>query len=341
MLGESAAQGTPAPAFGFARILEVMLAREHPGRRFEVVNVAMRGINSHVIREIAAECGRFEPDLFLIYMGDQRDGRPPFPEPGVEPHALPAPAPCQPWARSTGWRNCIGTRRARWARNRPGASRTWNSPAEPSRCRGAPQRRAVYDNFQANLEDILRAGRAARRRCCLDGGGQRCRISRRWRRFTGRLDGGRSGAAGKPLTLVGRQRQRRAVFSPGPSPITGKPSAWTIISRPPLQPGAERTRPGADGRRPGSGSCWPANGTRCRSRADERLNRIIREAAAAGKSAVWCWWTRKRLSRTEAARAGGLPGNKLFYEHVHLTFDGDYLLGRQLRGTRRGGSRPG
>jgi tetratricopeptide (TPR) repeat protein len=70
VLGESAALGDPAPAFGFTRILEVMLQERYPGRRIEVVNAAVTAINSHAIREIAAECGRLQPDLFLIYMGN-------------------------------------------------------------------------------------------------------------------------------------------------------------------------------------------------------------------------------------------------------------------------------
>src|SRR5689334_16740897 len=38
VLGESAAQGTPEPAFGFARILEFMLRSAFPQQQFEVVN---------------------------------------------------------------------------------------------------------------------------------------------------------------------------------------------------------------------------------------------------------------------------------------------------------------
>src|SRR6266702_2855142 len=46
ILGESAALGTPAPPFGFGRILEVMLREQYPNRRIEVINAAMRGIDS-------------------------------------------------------------------------------------------------------------------------------------------------------------------------------------------------------------------------------------------------------------------------------------------------------
>src|ERR1041385_4213534 len=53
ILGESAAAGTPDPAFGFARMLDLMLQDAYPSNHCEVLNVAMRGIDSHIIRQIA------------------------------------------------------------------------------------------------------------------------------------------------------------------------------------------------------------------------------------------------------------------------------------------------
>ena len=82
VLGESAAMGTPDPSFGFARILEVMLRRAYPARRFEVVNAAVRGINSHLILPIARECAEHEPDLFVIYAGNNEMTGLYAPEPG-------------------------------------------------------------------------------------------------------------------------------------------------------------------------------------------------------------------------------------------------------------------
>jgi tetratricopeptide (TPR) repeat protein len=70
ILGESAAAGTPDPAFGFARMLDLMLRDQYPGNRIEVLNVAMRGIDSHIVRQIAGECARLTPDLFVVYMGN-------------------------------------------------------------------------------------------------------------------------------------------------------------------------------------------------------------------------------------------------------------------------------
>jgi len=70
VLGESAAMGFPSPRFGFPRVLESMLREAFPGRKIEVVNVAMAGINSHAVLRIAKECAQLEPDAFVIYLGN-------------------------------------------------------------------------------------------------------------------------------------------------------------------------------------------------------------------------------------------------------------------------------
>ena len=70
VLGSSAAQGVPNHAFRFGRILEAMLQERFPDTRFEVITAAMAAINSHVVVEVAKDCARYEPDLFVIYMGN-------------------------------------------------------------------------------------------------------------------------------------------------------------------------------------------------------------------------------------------------------------------------------
>ncbi|MEJ2545118.1 MAG: tetratricopeptide repeat protein [Calditrichaceae bacterium] len=70
VLGGSAAQGTPDAAFSFARILDVMLQVRYPDSNFEVLSLAMPAINSHVVLEIAKDCINYNPDLFVVYMGN-------------------------------------------------------------------------------------------------------------------------------------------------------------------------------------------------------------------------------------------------------------------------------
>ena len=70
VLGGSAAMGVPSPDFSFSRFLEAMLQRAYPEQEFEVVNTALTAINSHVVRDIAAECADYEPDMFILYLGN-------------------------------------------------------------------------------------------------------------------------------------------------------------------------------------------------------------------------------------------------------------------------------
>ena len=70
ILGGSAAQGTPDAAFSFGRILDVMLQLKYPDSKFEVFSLAMPAINSHVVLEIARDCIKYDPDLFIVYMGN-------------------------------------------------------------------------------------------------------------------------------------------------------------------------------------------------------------------------------------------------------------------------------
>jgi hypothetical protein len=69
VLGSSAAMGDPESSFSFARVLETMLHRAYPQRRFEIVNAAITATNSHIVRGIAEDCAALEPDLFIVYEG--------------------------------------------------------------------------------------------------------------------------------------------------------------------------------------------------------------------------------------------------------------------------------
>ena len=71
ILGESAAEGDPMPAFSFGRQLQVLLREQHPQVNFEVFTAAMTAINSHVIVKIAEDCARLKPDLFIWFNSEK------------------------------------------------------------------------------------------------------------------------------------------------------------------------------------------------------------------------------------------------------------------------------
>jgi len=70
VLGASAAQGIPNHSFCLGRFLQVMLQKQFPDVHFEVITATMAAINSHVVVEIAKDCARYEPDLFVVYLGN-------------------------------------------------------------------------------------------------------------------------------------------------------------------------------------------------------------------------------------------------------------------------------
>jgi tetratricopeptide (TPR) repeat protein len=70
VFGESAAYGDPQPEFGLCRVLGTLLDGRFPDKHFEVVNTAMTAINSHVILPIARDCAAQNGDVWVIYMGN-------------------------------------------------------------------------------------------------------------------------------------------------------------------------------------------------------------------------------------------------------------------------------
>lgn len=70
VLGSSAAMGDPEPSFSIARVLETMLRAAYPKVHFEVINASVTAINSHVVRGIAEDCAKLQPDLFIVYEGN-------------------------------------------------------------------------------------------------------------------------------------------------------------------------------------------------------------------------------------------------------------------------------
>jgi tetratricopeptide (TPR) repeat protein len=70
VFGESAAMGDPQPSYGASRYLEVLLRERFPGQKFEVVNLGITAVNSHVILPIAQACAQRQGDIWIVYMGN-------------------------------------------------------------------------------------------------------------------------------------------------------------------------------------------------------------------------------------------------------------------------------
>lgn len=371
VLGESAAQGTPAPAFGFARILEVLLQQQYPDRRFEVLNVAMRGINSHLVRCIAQDCARYEPDLFVVYLGNNEAIGVYSPDPegfnlGAHLWLLRA-AQALRSLRLVQAIESLGR-----ALRKPGP-RPEQDMAYFRRHRlraDDPRRECIYRNFQANLLDICQAARSARAKVLL------CTVAVNLGDCPPLASLHRSDLPGAQL------QEWEAAFARGTNAeAQGRLAEAVAHYRAALalddhfaelhyRLGRCHQALGQfDSARRAFGLArdWDA----LQFRTDSRLNAIIRAVAAAEASAgvgstvrppradtmnwptsaspapavagspapppgeragikgrpSWVVLVDVEKAFEEAAQPeGGIPGHRFFYEHVHLTFDGDYLL---------------
>lgn len=158
VLGESAVFGTPEPGFGFVEQLRAQLRARHPGRPVEVFNLGITAINSHVIVQIARSAADFEPDVFVVYMGNNEVVGPYGPA-SVSLDRTPPLAVIRAsiWLRQLRLGQLIARVIGSFGGDR-GRAAEWQGMRTFANnvVRGDdPRLEAVYRNFQANLEDIV------------------------------------------------------------------------------------------------------------------------------------------------------------------------------------------
>lgn len=335
LLGESAALGDPAPAFGVGRYLQALLRERYPNADFEVVCVAMTAINSHAILPIARECARHEGDLWILYMGNNE-----MVGPFGAATVFGAKAP-------PGWlvrlRLALGQTRlmqgladlsSRWRGHSGG--RTWEGMKlflENRLAPDDPTREAVYRNFRANLEDILRAGERAHVPIVLS------TMAVNLEDFAplASLPGFAAGTNLPPdfVKLAAAAASARAAGD-WRSAIRLYESAAGLVPR-----HAEiQFRLGQCQLALSNRATAQARFSQARDddalpfRTDSRLNAIIEEAGGAhAKRGVHLF---DAIAAMAAHSVAGIPGDESFYEHVHFNFDGNYRLAHALAETIAG-----
>lgn len=332
VLGESAAMGTPDPSFGFARILEVMLRRFYPDRPVEVVNAAMRGINSHLITGIARECAGLNPDVFVVYVGNNEFNGLYGPKTslaflGEHPGLIPAFHQAKRTHVGQLLRRVFGANpEARQARKLvrdagffQGRCTAWDDPA----------RTCVYRNFRTNLERICREGLNAGAGVVVATIGVNLRDC-------------------PPLASLHRegltqsQREQWETLCREASQFEAAGDAGQAMSR--YEKALEiddhfaelHFRVARCRLRLGEGDAAACEFSLARDwdalqfRADGRINQIIRDVAAASANpAARLVEIDKALARSDPCCAGS-PGREFFFEHVHLRFAGDYQVARAM-----------
>jgi tetratricopeptide (TPR) repeat protein len=326
VLGSSAAQGVPDSAYSFGRILEVMLRQRYPGTRFEVVNAAMTATNSHVAEEIARDCASFEPDLFIVYSGNNEVIGPYGPGTVFEswsPARWMIRARCRLATTRVGQLLAHGV-----ASLRPPAKKLtrWqglemfaNNPIPAD----DPRLATTYENFRQNLAAICRVARNAGAKVVLStvavnledcppmGSQHRLGLSsedlKRWDALY---------REGSDLESGGKPREAMEKFL----------AAEKIDGRYAELPFRMGRCLAALGDRPAARERFAKARDLdvMRFRADSKENAIIREVARKQDEGV------ALADAEEALAACGIPDKDLLYEHVHFTFEGNYQLARAV-----------
>ena len=327
VLGESAAMGDPQPAYSASRYLDVLLRERFPGEKFEIINLGITAINSHVIREIARDCAaRGKGDLWIIYMGNNEMVGP-FGAATVFGTRAPPLAAV---------RFNLAVQKTRigqlffslMRRVRGGAKNTsWRGMEmflENQIRPGDPRKETVYRNFEANLTEITQAG--------LDSGAKvvLSTMSVNLRDCPPFASMGDSN-----LATADRQRLEQILSE-------GKriQSEGNFAAAAELFGQATKLDPDLAEAHYRQAECWLklTNAAAPESfqkacdmdalpfRADTRINAAIRRVVQSriGERFVLC----DAEAALNSAGAGGVAGGESFFEHVHFSFAGNYRLAR-------------
>ena len=328
VLGGSAAQGVPEAGFGVAAQLQSMLERRHPEQRFEVINGAMTAVNSHVVRLIALQCARKEPDLFVVYMGNNEV---------VGPYGLASVfgrySPRLSWLR---WGMAL--RGSRWGQ----LLSSWRAdPRGGDGWRGMemflqqqvtvddPRLPGIYEHFERNLLDIIAAARRS---------GAQVVVSTVASQLEQPPFASKHGVELSPVDLDAWQQHVEAGLQ-GLATGHAAAAAEQLAAALALDDGyaalhyhqARALRQLA--RRPEAHQALvrARDLDTLRFRADSRINDTVRRVAA--DHAV-PWVDAEALLSEQGLgvipEAASRPSNPLFYEHVHFTFEGNHALAEAL-----------
>lgn len=328
LFGESAAQGDPDPTFGMGRYLQVLLRERYPGTEFDVICVAMTAINSHTILPIARECAGHQGDLWIIYMGNNEMVGP-FGAGTVfgpqAPNRWLVRASLAAKAAKTG--QLVEALMGHFAGS-ASAPKSWGglNMFQKNRLRyDDPGRLRAYKNFAGNLNDILRAGRSSGVPIILSTVASNLKDCAPFASLHRAALDERQQAAWDQAYQEGVAAENAGAY---PEALDSYLKAAGVDPEfAELQYRMGRCQLALSNSVQARHDFELARDYDCLAfRADTRINQIIKEAAA--RDSDKRVWLMDAVELVATNSPSAIAGDEFFYEHVHLNFDGNYLLGR-------------
>ena len=321
VLGESAAMGDPDPAYSFSRYLEVMLKQRFPSMNFEIANTGSVAINSHVSLLIAKGLAALQPDIFILYLGNNEVVGPYGPGTALSASGMNLQViRSSIFLRSTHIGQLftkLGAQKQQW--------RGMEMFLDKQVPKSSPLMKYTYSNFYSNLRDTIAVARASGARvivstvatnlkdCAPFASQHRSSLRQEdLQKWSSLVD------EGARLEATGAYDQAVNTYLAGTRIDDQYAELDFRIARVLWKTGDY-----------GSALQYFSRARdldTLRFRADSRINQINRSAAAAGSGTD--------LLDAEAIfnrnSPNGVTGSDLVYEHVHLTSAGNYLLAREM-----------
>jgi len=325
VFGESAAFGDPQPEYGLSRMLEVLLRVRFPQTRFEVVNTALTAVNSHALLPIAREAAARQGDIWIVYAGNNEV---------VGPYGAGTVFGARGASRN--FIRCSlalqSTRTAQWLQ---ALLQNWSRDAGPREWGGMqmfldhqvrledPLMAGVYENFRANLADVLHLGRRSGARILLSTVAVNLH------------DCAPFSSLHRPGLTPAQLREWEEQIRAGESAQTAGQAAIALDHFRRAETLDDRFaelqfhlgrcyRALAQGEEARRHFILARDLDTLRFRCDSRLNQIIRDLGSHREGEGIRLIDSARVIEEQQA------DQQLFYEHVHLSFDGNYRLARLL-----------
>ena len=316
IVGGSAAMGDPEPAYGVARVLQLLLEARFPDHKFEVINAAVTAINSHVVLPIVRDCGRLDPDAVIIYMGNN-EVHGPFGSGTVFGQQAP---PLWSIRAGLALKNTKTGQVLGDVGSPAGVPESWGGLTMFMKQRVSwddPELQRVYSHFESNLDDIIAAAESSGAKVLVSTVAVNLKDSApfislpvdttdEWKNL---VEAANEAEAADDLEKSIRLFDQALNITPEHAELHYRRARCLLKAdhKDEARTAFARAR----------------DHDALRFRADTMLNSIIRKVTEANET---------RLIDTERhfadASPDGIPGENLFWEHVHFNFDGTYLLAR-------------
>lgn len=329
VLGGSAAMGDPEAAFGMPRILQTLLRERFPKDSFEVINAGVTAVNSHVVRSIAADCRVLSPDAWVIYLGNNEVHGPygagtVFGETDTPLWLIRSGLTLQ---KTRLGQAIVGLRSRSSAAPKQWGGMEMFLESQVPRTSAALSR--VYQNFEANLRDIVRSASRDGNPVLLSTVATNLRDSPPFSSLHTQSLSTKQRDAWSQAFQEGSDAQSRGDFLSASSHYHEAydidPSHAELLYR---MAECQRERGELESARKLYAAARDAD--TLRFRADTEINNRIR---AIGKSAIHSTPPLALIDAEQIFKslaADNIPGGEFFHEHVHFNFHGNYLLARQF-----------